>query len=68
MNDFPDHTPSPASARLHARLALACLLCFQIVMCCLSLIYVAEFYARYKIVWFDKTHLYATELNIGFSQ
>ena len=49
----------------HARLGLAFLLCFHIVTCCLSLIYVAEFYPTYHIVMFDKTRVYAAMLNVA---
>jgi hypothetical protein len=45
-------------------LKLALLLCFHILVCCLSLVYVAELYASYQIVWFDEAHLCAAVLNI----
>ena len=48
----------------HARLGLALLLGFHIVACCLSLVYVAEFYASFHVM-FDKAHLYAASLNVG---
>jgi hypothetical protein len=65
MNHFSDDTPNLASMRSHAGLWRAFLLYFHIVTCCLSLIYVAEFYATYQIVMFDKARLYAAALNIA---
>ncbi|HEX9470294.1 MAG TPA: hypothetical protein VF957_12200, partial [Bradyrhizobium sp.] len=41
------------------------LLCLYIVTCCLSLIYVAEFYAYLDIVLFDKSHLYTAALIVA---
>jgi hypothetical protein len=38
---------------------------FHIVTCCVSLIYVADFYAVYHVVMFDKTRLYAAVANIA---
>jgi hypothetical protein len=64
MTDFPDHAPDP-DIRPPAWLELACLLCLHIVTSCLSLVYVAEFYAGYQIVWFDKTGLYAAAQNVA---
>ncbi len=60
-NDTPNIAPAAASTRL----GLAMLLGFHIVTCCLSLVYVAEYYAGYKIIWFDKTHLYAAVVNVA---
>jgi hypothetical protein len=64
MNGLSDDTPNFVSQRSQARLGLAFLLCFHIVTCCLSLIYVAEFRASYQIFWFDKERLYAPLLNV----
>jgi hypothetical protein len=65
MNDFPDDIPALSSQRSLGRLGLAILLGFHVVACCLSLVYVAEFYARLQIVMFDKAQLYAAALNIA---
>jgi hypothetical protein len=65
MNDFPDDIPGFASRRPYARLGLALILGFHIVVCCLSLFYIAEFYPSLHIVRFDKPHLYAAALNIA---
>ncbi len=53
------------SLQSHSRLGPALLLYVHIVVCCLSLIYVAEFYSGYKIVRFDQSRLYAAALNIA---
>jgi len=65
MNDFPDDPPSFSYQRSRARFGLAILLGFHIVACCVSLVYVAELYARLHIVMFDAPHLSAAELNIA---
>jgi hypothetical protein len=64
MNDFAD-TRDLTSVRSQGRSKLTLLGCFHIVTCCLSLIYVAGFYAGYQIAWFDKTRLYAAALNVA---
>lgn len=56
---------SVASMRPQVRLGLALLLCFHIVTCCLSLIYVAELYDKLGIVMFDKTRFFAAALHIA---
>ncbi len=48
----------------HARLRLTLLFCFHIVTCCLSLVYVADFYARYDIAWFDEAGLFRAVLSV----
>ena len=65
MNSFPDHPASFLSPRPHARVWFAGLQFFHIVVCCLSLIFVAEFYASYQIVWFERTGLYAAALSVA---
>jgi hypothetical protein len=65
MLDFSQDTPNPLFAWPQARSRLILLLGFHIVICCLSLIYVAEYYTPYKIIWFDKTGLYAAVLNVA---
>jgi hypothetical protein len=64
MTDLSDDTPNCASIRSYARLGPAFLIYFHIVTCCLSLVYVADFYAGLQVVGFDETGLYATALNI----
>jgi hypothetical protein len=65
MNDFSDGTPDFASQPSHGRRWLAVLLCFHVVMCCLSLIFVAAFYSTLKIIMFDKTHLFSATLSVA---
>jgi hypothetical protein len=65
MNDFPERAPNSASARPRARFGLILLAGLHIVTCCVSLIYVADFYAGYHVVLFDKTRLYAAAANIA---
>lgn len=64
MNGLSDGTPPFVFMRLPTWFRLTLLLCIHIVTCCVSLIYVAEFYANYQIAWFDKAHLYAAALNV----
>jgi hypothetical protein len=65
MNDFPDSTTDFASQQSHGRRRLAVLLCFHIVMCCLSLIFVAAYYPGLEIVMFNKTHLFPAALSVA---
>jgi hypothetical protein len=65
MNEFPDGAQNFSYPRSRARLGLILLVGFHIVICCVSLIYVADFYAGYKVVMFDQTRLYAAAANIG---
>ena len=65
MSNVSHYTPHFASALSRARFGLTLLLCFHIVACCLSLIYVAEFYSGYQFVWFDKTRLYVAALSVA---
>lgn len=65
MNDFPDGALNLVPQRSPAGLKLALLLCFHIVMCCLSLFFVAAFYQHLHIAMFDKTHLYAAVLSVA---
>ena len=53
-----DASPNEVSMRPQARPGLALLLCLYVVACCLSLIYVADFYKTYQIIWFNKAGLY----------
>jgi hypothetical protein len=53
------------SLQSRGRLGPAYLLYVHMAVCCLSLIYVAEFYAGYKIIWFDEAHLYGATLNVA---
>ena len=63
MNDFPGNNSIYTTAGPRVRLTLVCLLGAQIIMCCCSLIYVAHFYARYQIAWFDTAHIFAAAVN-----
>jgi hypothetical protein len=64
MTDLSDDTPHSASIASNVRLGPAFLIYFHIVVCCLSLIYVAEFYANLKVVMFDQSRLYVAALNV----
>jgi len=59
-----DDTPYSALIWPNLRLGPAFLIYFHIVICCLSLIYVADFYANIKVVMFDPSRIYAAALNI----
>jgi len=63
MNDFSSDAANVASTRPRARLGLALLLYFHVFACCLSLVYVAEFYVGLQIAFFDTARLYAAALN-----
>ena len=65
MTDLSDDLPNLAPMQSRARLGPAFLIYFHIVICCVSLIYVAEFYTNAHIVMFDETRLYAAALNIA---
>jgi hypothetical protein len=65
MTNLSDDTPTFGTIRSGAPLGPAFLLYFHIVTCCLSLIYVAEFYERLQMVRFDETRIYAAALNIA---
>jgi hypothetical protein len=64
MNAISEDAPVLRSVRPQVRFGLALLLCFHIVICCLSLVYVAGVYANYPI-WFDQSRLYAGVLNVA---
>jgi hypothetical protein len=65
MTDLSDDTPHSTSMASNVRLGPAFLIYFHIAVCCLSLIYVAEFYANIKVVMFDQSRLYAAALNVA---
>lgn len=65
MTDLSDDSPRLASVRPPVRFGPAFLIYFHIIVCCLSLIYVADFYANLKVVMFDQSRLYAAALNIA---
>ena len=60
-----DDAANLASVRSRVRLGPAFLIYFHIIACCLSLIYVAEFYKNLQIVLFDESRLYAAAINIA---
>jgi hypothetical protein len=64
MPDVADNTPHLVPFRSHARLVLGLILPLHLMACCLSLIYVAEIYATYQLVVFDKTHIFMASLNV----
>src|SRR4051812_20736955 len=64
MIDPPDNYPKAASLSSHGRLGPALLIHFHIIICCLSLVYVAEFYAYLKMVMFDQSRIFAAALSI----
>jgi hypothetical protein len=65
MTDLSDNVPNFKSLQSHVRLGPAFLIYFHIVVCCVSLVYVAEFYAALHIVMFDENRVYAAALNIA---
>src|ERR1700736_5378538 len=64
MPGIADNRPHLVPFRSHARLVLGLLLPLHLVACCLSLIYVAELYATYQLVVFNKTHIFMASLNV----
>src|ERR1700730_2540242 len=64
MPDSADNTPHLVPFRSHARLVLGLILPLPLMACCLSLIYVAELYATYQLVVFNKTHIFMASLNV----
>ena len=65
MTDLSDDTPGSTSIWSNVRLGPAFLIYFHIVICCLSLIYVADFYAGLHVVGFGQSRLYAATLNVA---
>jgi hypothetical protein len=65
MSDFPQHTPDFSIRRPYARRWLVLLLYSHIAACCLSLIYIGEYYARLHLVVFDETRPYAAVLSVA---
>jgi hypothetical protein len=65
MTELSDDVPNFPSVRSHVQLGPAFLLYFHILVCCVSLVFVAEFFARLQIVMFDETRLYTAALNIA---
>ncbi len=65
MTDLSGDTQRSTSIWSNVRLGPAFLIYFHIVICCLSLIYVAEFYVNLKVVMFDQSRVYAAALNIA---
>jgi hypothetical protein len=66
MDDLAGDASKFAFARPQARLGLILLLGLHIVTCCVSLIYVADYYAGYHVIMFDKARLSAPVLSIAF--
>jgi hypothetical protein len=68
MNESSSGPPHFASGRSQTRFGLPFLICCHIVICCVSLIYVAGFYAYLQIIMFDKTRLFlAVPIVAGFA-
>jgi hypothetical protein len=65
MTDLSHDVPQSIATRSRFRLGPAFLIYVHIAVCCVSLIYVADFYATLKIVMFDETRAYAAALNIA---
>jgi len=63
MTASPENAVGFASM-LRERLTLGVLLCCYVVMCCLSLLYVAKFYGYLEIFRFDQTWLGAAALMV----
>ena len=64
MTDLSGDTPHSTSMWSNVRLGPTFLIYFHIVVCCLSLIYVADFYVDLQVVGFDQSRLYAAALNV----
>src|SRR5450631_2732067 len=62
MNALSSETSPLAATHPQARSGLGVLLCFHIVVCCVSLSYVADYYSYMQILSFDQTRLYAAAL------
>jgi hypothetical protein len=68
MTDFSSNIPNFASLRSRTQVGLTFLICCHIVICCVSLIFVAEFYAYLQIIMFDKTRFFlAAPIVAGFA-
>jgi hypothetical protein len=65
MADLSHDVPQSIATRARVRLGPAFLIYFHIAVCCVSLIYVADFYATLKMVMFDESRAYAAALNIA---
>lgn len=65
MTELPDQSTHSTVTWSTVRLGPAFLIHLHIVVCCLSLTYVAEFYSYLKVVMFDQNRLYAAALNIA---
>jgi hypothetical protein len=64
MTDLSDDAPRSISILSDVRLGPAFLISVHTVVCCVSLTYVADFYANLKMVMFDQSHLFAAALNV----
>lgn len=64
MIDPPDNYRKATSLSLHARLGPALLIHAHIIICCLSLVYVAEFYAYLEMVLFDQSRIFVAALSV----
>ena len=60
MSDFPAARIGPVIARARASGWLAVLVLLHVVACCLSLVYVAEYYRYLNIIGFDKARILDT--------
>jgi hypothetical protein len=65
MTILPEGNAGFASMRSRASPALTLLLCFHIVACCVSLVYVADLYAYLQLFAFDKARLYTAALIVA---
>jgi hypothetical protein len=65
MSDLPAGTANVAPGPPDARLTLAVFLALHIAVCCLSLVYVAQFRENLHIVLFDNSHLLVALLSVG---
>ncbi len=63
MTALSDVLQNPASPR--ARLALALLLGVHVVICCVSLIYVTQYFSGYQLFRFDAARVYPAILNVA---
>ena len=65
MTACAEDTSNPAWMRPRTRFIFILLMCLHIVLCCLSLAFVANFYPHYKVIWFERSALPAAVLAVA---
>jgi hypothetical protein len=62
MKTLPDDIELPSSPGCNSQTGPTFLIYFHTVVCCVSLIYVADFYQNLRMVLFDREHIYNAAL------